>query len=99
MQREFDLLLRPVAQHYQFDAEDVRSLRAAVAGASPEAEREMATCVRDWRILVVTYNLDAELPDDVARRARLQFRMDIMREPLDESGEAYAVDCLDVRVC
>ena len=92
---EFEQLLPVLARHYGYAAEDISFIRQAVTAPTPIGEMELALCVRQWQIDVVTYRLDSALPEGAARRARIEFRQCIMAADGDENGERYDDEALD----
>lgn len=91
---EFEDLLPAMASHYGYSEADQAFIRGAVATENPVAYAELALCVRQWRLDVVTHNLSDKLPRGVAERAWVQFRVSVMGEPADETGAAYSSESL-----
>lgn len=91
---EFEDLLPVIARHYGFSNADIEFTRAAVSAQSSHGYADLVLCVRQWRLDAVTHGLLAQLPEGVAQRAWVQFRLSIMRERADEAGEAYRGESL-----
>lgn len=97
LRKEFEQLLVVARRVYGYQDADAEFVRAAVISDRAGADRELELVVRQWRIDAVTAGLDADgsLPDGVAQRARIQFRMSIMGQARSESGAPYAPDALE----
>ncbi|MFK4705754.1 hypothetical protein ABIC83_002593 [Roseateles asaccharophilus] len=93
--REFECLLPVVARHYAYSEADIQHVRSQVLDNSPAGEMELALCIRQWRLDAVSYRFDDQLPPGAGRRARIQFRQDIMGMTHDENGEPYMSFALD----
>lgn len=94
LMREFESLLPTITAFYGFEQADVSCLRGFVSAVTPAAHRELALCVRQWRLDAVVYDLREQLPEDVALRAWIQFRLSVMGESVDEMGVPYPEDAL-----
>lgn len=93
--REFETLLPAVARHYEYSPGDIEHVRGIALQKTPEGEMELALCIRQWRLDAVSYRFDDQLPAGAGRRARIQFRQDIMGMTHDENGEPYMSFALD----
>lgn len=93
--KEFESLLPSVACHYGYSAEDVALVRSLAMVNTLTGEIELALCVQQWRVDAVVHGFDADLPDGVACRARIQFRRDVAGMNVDENNEPYLSSCVD----
>jgi hypothetical protein len=92
---ELSALLPGAAAVFGYEQADVDEIHAAVARDRPGALNELISIVRQWRIDIVAAGADSLLAEGAGRRARIQFRMDVMGKSTDENGEAYAAGVLD----
>lgn len=93
--REFEALLPAARFAYGYTAEDEASLRASVAPSRTDALQELMITVRDWRLMVVCQGVDDRVSEGAARRARIQFRINVMKSDTDENQEPFASGILD----
>jgi hypothetical protein len=95
LSREFEALLPAARFAYGYTEEDEAQLRSAVAPDRAGALQELMLIVRDWRLMVVNQNADDRVAEGAARRARIQFRINVMKKDTDENQEPFASGILD----
>lgn len=102
--REFAGLLPAARRLYGYEPQDIELITQSVVSQRAGALPELQAIVKQWRLDLVSHGLDLALADDgaqplvaegVARRARIQFRIEVMGETTDENGLPYTDGVLD----
>lgn len=101
---EFNALLPVATRLYGYGETDIEFIKTSVSNQWAGVTQELKATIRQWRIDCVTAGLDGYInPGDqkplmgelLARRARIQFRQDVLREAEDENGQPYTDGLLD----